>query len=751
MAINDNVKRHCAAMLAGELGTKPGRSRQRANQNGGRLGRGRLATTTLAWAASFIVAACSDGASVSGGQTADVSLHNDDVAVSNDTVFFDSFDIEIPENRFDITTMHDQFEVGNDVIVTDSIEDTDVADTVISPTDTHESRDVEETSDGEVVARCAPATSCNDGNSCTLDDRCQEDGVSCAGIPYECDDGLGCTAELCDGNGGCVVSIAEFTCVIDGHCVLFGTPDPEYPCHTCIPELSQESYSPDDSASCDDDNPCTLTLCQDGSCNLVGPTSCDDANPCTADTCDPGLGCIYSNITDSCSDSSECTKDDVCNAGKCTGQSISCNDGVPCTVDGCDPQSGCENQPVDQKCDDSVTCTVHVCVPDFGCVGTTVVALCNDGDPCTTDACSSTKGCEHIQIDGCVPPEPCVDVNECNDGIACTIDSCDSQKGCLHVASATNCDDLDPCTTESCSVPDGGCVTAPASGAVCDDADPCTNTSQCEFGVCVGSGDICGCDPLVPSPAQKVISLQIGSAGMPGEGLDVDNNPNTCAPKDACSGGIDNALSFIAGLANSSLVEAVASGGLVFLIDYLPTPGDTTPQKLSLLTGAVSETTPGCDPLTTGCAFLVSSDSFDADTCNPLIFFDNATLTGTAVVAGGTNSQIQISIPLGDTAQLDLTLHGAKLAATATFSGGKLQTMTGLIGGALPKQTLLDALNAVPEESLPLPKSTVLGLIETAVVEDVDINSDGKPDGASMALKFSSIAAPVVGLSDTPP
>lgn len=748
MATDDTVKHRCTAMFSVGLDAKPVRTGN-LRTSPTRQPTWGLAAAMVAVGAMWFAPACTDDTSVSASQTSDVASGVGDTTATSDSILFDSFDIEIPDHRIDVVSPADGDSTLTDAGTADAGQDTAEPDDLGAPSgDVTDSSELEDSGDLESPPPCPPATPCNDDNPCTMDDRCQADGMSCAGIPYECDDGLGCTAQLCDGDGGCAVSIAEFACVIDGQCVLFGTPDPNKACHACIPENSQVMYSADNTAVCDDGDPCTLTLCQDGSCNLVGPAVCDDANPCTADSCDPETGCVYSNVTSACDDGSACTKDDVCTGGACVGQAIQCNDGIPCTVDACEPTTGCHNNPIDQKCDDAVACTVHVCVPDFGCIGTTVVALCNDGDPCTTDVCSSTMGCMHTDIVGCQPPEPCVDATECDDGIACTIDSCDVQKGCLHIASAEKCDDLDPCTTQSCSVPDGGCVTAPASGAPCDDGDPCTDTAQCEVGMCVGSGNVCGCKPTIPTTAQKLVSLQIGSAGTPGEGLDVDNDPKTCAPQGACSGGIDNALSFIAGLANTSLVEAVTSGNLIFMLDYLPTPGDTTPQILSLLTGEISETTPGCDPMTTGCAFLVSPASYDADTCNPMISFDNVVLTNTVVTGGGKNSQIQISIPLGDTAQLDLTLYGAKLAATATFSGGKLQTMSGIIGGALPKQTLLDAVAAVPEGSLPLPKTTVLALLETAIVEDVDIDGDKIPDGASMALKFSSIAAPVVGLSE---
>lgn len=45
--------------------------------------------------------------------------------------------------------------------------------------------------------------SCNDGDLCTYNDVCTDDST-CAGLAYQCDDGDPCTADECDGLGGCV-------------------------------------------------------------------------------------------------------------------------------------------------------------------------------------------------------------------------------------------------------------------------------------------------------------------------------------------------------------------------------------------------------------------------------------------------------------------------------------------------------------------------------------------------------------------
>jgi len=125
--------------------------------------------------------------------------------------------------------------------------------------------------------------------------------------------------------------------------------------------------------NCDDNNMCTTEQCSpDGKClwqnvnctaagfvadacttvscspasgcasvsNLVeNPSFCDDNNNCTIDLCDPRLGCSYTNVT--------------------------CTDGNLCTLDTCDPMRGCIYVPV-------------VC-PDVSSDGTCGVSFCEEG------------------------------------------------------------------------------------------------------------------------------------------------------------------------------------------------------------------------------------------------------------------------------------------------------------------------------------------------------------------------------------
>ena len=71
---------------------------------------------------------------------------------------------------------------------------------------------------------------------------------------------------------------------------------------------------------------------------------CDDADPCTGDVCEDGL-CTH-QVKD-CGDANECTVD-LCSpeTGQCSYELMDCDDGNGCTLDSCKPATGCETMVV---------------------------------------------------------------------------------------------------------------------------------------------------------------------------------------------------------------------------------------------------------------------------------------------------------------------------------------------------------------------------------------------------------------------
>jgi hypothetical protein len=88
---------------------------------------------------------------------------------------------------------------------------------------------------------------------------------------------------------------------------------------TCDPSTGACSYSNlDDGTTCNDNNACTSgDACVAGVCLSGPPIVCTDGNVCTDDSCDPTTGCVFTNNTASCDDGNPCTAWDVCSGGTC--------------------------------------------------------------------------------------------------------------------------------------------------------------------------------------------------------------------------------------------------------------------------------------------------------------------------------------------------------------------------------------------------------------------------------------------------
>ncbi|NUN12151.1 MAG: lamin tail domain-containing protein [Myxococcales bacterium] len=357
-------------------------------------------------------------------------------------------------------------------------------------------------------------TTCSDSLACTVSDSCT-DGM-CIGIPNHlaCDDGVFCTLDLCS-PGAADADAAG--CVVDPT-GKFGT-------------------------ECDDDNVCTYPdVCDfDGTCAPGFGVTCNDKNSCTDDFCDPVDGCQYVPNTAACNDGIACTTGDVCGGGSCAGtvnHSV-CDDGEFCTQNLCIPGStdadsqGCVLDPLANfgtPCDDENECTYPdvcdfdgTCAPGFG-------VTCNDKNPCTDDSCHPTDGCIFAP-----------NTNSCDDGIECTQNDICTAGVCIGEVSHDACEDGEFCTQNLCDADDpgadtSGCVTDPLAmfGTPCDDGSECTYPDVCDFdGTCApGFGVTCNdnnpctddsCDP------------EIGCVYAPNTEPCDDNN--ACTLDDQCSGG----------------------------------------------------------------------------------------------------------------------------------------------------------------------------------------------------------------------
>ena len=393
--------------------------------------------------------------------------------------------------------------------------------------------------------------SCDDGDACTVGDKCEE-GACLPGVELICADSSPCTDDSCDPvAGGCVFVENDGACDDDnactlgdhcegGFCVVDGALDCNdgNPCTADSCSLEDGCVHTNQAGACDDGNPCTINdACLAGAC-VAGPeVDCNDGNPCTDDSCgDQGL-CIHSANQAECNDSNECTIGDHCAGGTCSYDSLmQCADDNPCTDEICDPAQGCMTSLNDSVCSDNNLCTTNDHCHLGQCISSGQLN-CNDNNSCTDDACDPNAGCTFspnnvdcddgsVCTDGdqcgagwCVPGT----VLDCDDSNPCTDDACDAIDGCYFTPNNADCDDLNACTEfDQCANEACG----PGQAVVCDDNDPCT---------------VDGCEPATgctTEPAQN--GTQCGF--LPGESCQGGNCVCTkdclgkdCGP-DACGG-----------------------------------------------------------------------------------------------------------------------------------------------------------------------------------------------------------------------
>jgi hypothetical protein len=137
----------------------------------------------------------------------------------------------------------------------------------------------------------------------------------------------------------------------------------------------------------------------------------------------------------------------------------------------------------------------------------------------------------------------CQGDSDCNDGDPCTTDTCNVVSGgCTHTASpdGTACDDKNTCTTGDTCVA-GQCTGTPvADGTLCDDGSFCTVNDVCTGGVCGGAaqncddGNACTLDSCDALHSVCVHAILPGCAACT---TAADCNDNNACTDDACTAG----------------------------------------------------------------------------------------------------------------------------------------------------------------------------------------------------------------------
>ncbi|MEY3014862.1 MAG: extracellular matrix protein, partial [Pseudomonadota bacterium] len=428
---------------------------------------------------------------------------------------------------------------------------------------------------------------CDDKNPCTQNDVC-DTGAVCIGAETNCDDGEGCTLDICDANTGKCYheNNSGFTCedgslctlgdaCIGGACIAGKTKlcDDSLPCTTdsCDAKTGNCVFAPNTDA-CDDGNPCTQKdVCSAGKCAGGDPKVCDDGNVCTLEACDTATGkCDGKFAADNvlCEDGDACSAGDACKQGVCTaGPKPYCDDGNNCTDDGCDAATGkCVATPNKAACDDGNPCTAGDICSAGSCTSGKSTCECEQTSDCASkedgNLCNGTLVCNkqtntcEVDVNSivvCDPAKntPCVSFAcsvksgvceptvkpddaacEADDSVCTKGDVC--QKGQCIPGDAVVCNDENPCTDDSCD-PKAGCVFKPNT-LPCFDGDPCTKGDQCQDGSCQDGGvskdcddnDVCTADTCNPKTGNCVFA--------PLSGGNCDDG-NACTSGDLCKDG----------------------------------------------------------------------------------------------------------------------------------------------------------------------------------------------------------------------
>lgn len=418
-------------------------------------------------------------------------------------------------------------------------------------------------------------TPCDDGNSCTDDDRC---GLGiCEGRPLEdgaaCEDGTLCTVEDQCFAGQCQGTELVCPASLDGACTV----------GVCLAESGECVAEPaNDGGACDDGSLCTADdLCDAGKCEGTTVECLDPLEPCITGACNPDSGeCQFEPVPEGgeCDDENLCTQSDMCIDGQCLGTTVDCSDLLtPCQDGVCDPADGlCKPAPVPSGtvCDDGNPCTDGETCKLGNCGGGVQVPdgnLCDDGNKCTVgETCLAGEcialpmDCSEISNSACIegvcdpdtgectgvpvedPACSCwgaEDGEACDDGLACTLnDTCDNQ---LCIGEVLDCSDFgDICNDGVCNPANGKCTRSPANeGGDCDDDLTCSVADICVAGVC--TGDVMDCSELdgpcsigACDEASGKCEALINTDGTPCDDGDVCTGNDHCE-EGACTWGFD--------------------------------------------------------------------------------------------------------------------------------------------------------------------------------------------------------------------
>lgn len=420
-----------------------------------------------------------------------------------------------------------------------------------------------------------PPPDCDDNNDCTID-TCDFDLQQCRHVPTgntSCENGDLCAIESrCDGQGHCL-TISSLPC------------DEGRPCREslgCNPKTGACEYKFDkDGAACEipGDLCAQKAECRLGVCHIVKNVTC--ASECTCDqsaVCDALTGlCVVPDVCnrDLCSDGNSCTLGDRCEGSVCVPGPFTVCD-YAFHDEQCQVSSCMDGECFNENLADGTPCTTNIprgpCSADDVCLNGACVRHYKKGTVCReagVGGCDTAEYCsgwgDNCPDDDYLPDgTPCPDLlfcysstcsagqcvptvaRDCSDlDDACTVGVCDEEsKRCL----AKSKPEHTPCISgiESQCVPFSACksgVCAPQyaneltpcdDGTLCSSNDHCSGyNANCVAGESVSCSHLDGgcslgaCNPLTGA----CIKISINE----GQSCNADNNP--CTANDTCQGG----------------------------------------------------------------------------------------------------------------------------------------------------------------------------------------------------------------------
>ena len=289
---------------------------------------------------------------------------------------------------------------------------------------------------------------------------------------------------------------------------------------------------------CDDGVACTMDSCDGSRCVYVASdTACGDGESCTDDRCVPGVGCSHTPNSATCTDGVFCNGFDMCSGGTCsihTGASCApptvCDEAAAlcrgCVTDGdcsgetlgpwggCTFADSCVESGMRSRARRTEVCTDNVCVP----TDTTVTESCpreTDGNSCGMGSCGGWGACSFGDECGETGTQSrtCADL-ACGDGVCRTsmrveTTSCPRETDGNPCSGGSTCDPYGACDyTDACDESatqyrtcyDRRCVSGSCGSTPRTEPLGCsrgTNGVSCGAGLVCSGGSCVSCAPTL--------------------------------------------------------------------------------------------------------------------------------------------------------------------------------------------------------------------------------------------------------------